>query len=267
MSARATYAPCCFATGAIPGWGAPPGFVANAVSPITKMSACPGARRSGWTGTRPARSPSIPSQRAAGDARTPAAQTTVPARMTSSPMRMPSASQWVTACPSRTSTPMRARASAVYRESVCGKVASRRGPASTSSTRVCAGSMTRKSRASARRASSATAPASSTPVGPPPTIAIVSRRAHSSGFDRSEEHTSELQSQSNLVCRLLLEKKKQPVEARGGVPGHDRHDVEQDEQREDADQRAEEAGKDEVLLGVDPHGLERAHLAQHLVGR
>src|SRR5688572_16728510 len=28
------------------------------------------------------------------------------------------------------------------------------------------------------------------------------------GVDRSEEHTSELQSQSNLVCRLLLEKKK-----------------------------------------------------------
>src|SRR2546430_3942887 len=27
-------------------------------------------------------------------------------------------------------------------------------------------------------------------------------------FHRSEEHTSELQSQSNLVCRLLLEKKK-----------------------------------------------------------
>src|SRR2546430_4506449 len=27
---------------------------------------------------------------------------------------------------------------------------------------------------------------------------------------RSEEHTSELQSQSNLVCRLLLEKKKKP---------------------------------------------------------
>src|SRR5256886_10890154 len=31
---------------------------------------------------------------------------------------------------------------------------------------------------------------------------------------RSEEHTSELQSQSNLVCRLLLEKKK----ARGARP-------------------------------------------------
>src|SRR2546430_10563167 len=27
---------------------------------------------------------------------------------------------------------------------------------------------------------------------------------------RSEEHTSELQSQSNIVCRLLLEKKKEP---------------------------------------------------------
>src|SRR5688572_32476387 len=30
-------------------------------------------------------------------------------------------------------------------------------------------------------------------------------------FGRSEEHTSELQSQSNLVCRLLLEKKKKTI--------------------------------------------------------
>src|SRR2546427_1607030 len=30
--------------------------------------------------------------------------------------------------------------------------------------------------------------------------------------NRSEEHTSELQSQSNLVCRLLLEKKKHHME-------------------------------------------------------
>src|SRR2546430_3715734 len=30
--------------------------------------------------------------------------------------------------------------------------------------------------------------------------------------ERSEEHTSELQSQSNLVCRLLLEKKKAYVQ-------------------------------------------------------
>src|SRR5688572_32756491 len=33
--------------------------------------------------------------------------------------------------------------------------------------------------------------------------------------DRSEEHTSELQSQSNLVCRLLLEKKKHLATAIG----------------------------------------------------
>src|SRR2546427_7414490 len=33
-------------------------------------------------------------------------------------------------------------------------------------------------------------------------------RLHWNGPFRSEEHTSELQSQSNLVCRLLLEKKK-----------------------------------------------------------
>src|SRR2546430_9943473 len=32
--------------------------------------------------------------------------------------------------------------------------------------------------------------------------------------DRSEEHTSELQSQSNLVCRLLLEKKKNQIPVR-----------------------------------------------------
>src|SRR2546430_9738374 len=31
---------------------------------------------------------------------------------------------------------------------------------------------------------------------------------------RSEEHTSELQSQSNLVCRLLLEKKKKHINRR-----------------------------------------------------
>src|SRR2546427_5201813 len=31
---------------------------------------------------------------------------------------------------------------------------------------------------------------------------------------RSEEHTSELQSQSNLVCRLLLEKKKKKISAK-----------------------------------------------------
>src|SRR2546427_1908214 len=37
-------------------------------------------------------------------------------------------------------------------------------------------------------------------IAPPPTALAMAKR--------SEEHTSELQSQSNLVCRLLLEKKK-----------------------------------------------------------
>src|SRR5256886_889254 len=35
-------------------------------------------------------------------------------------------------------------------------------------------------------------------------------------FNRSEEHTSELQSQSNLVCRLLLETRKSSASATGG---------------------------------------------------
>src|SRR5438309_3341551 len=41
-----------------------------------------------------------------------------------------------------------------------------------------------------------------------PVIAIASFRDY-----RSEEHTSELQSQFHLVCRLLLEKKKNPIPA------------------------------------------------------
>src|SRR5688572_31662100 len=43
-------------------------------------------------------------------------------------------------------------------------------------------------------------PVGAAPGGPQPGAA-----------DRSEEHTSELQSQSNLVCRLLLEKKKKKI--------------------------------------------------------
>src|SRR2546427_3235137 len=43
------------------------------------------------------------------------------------------------------------------------------------------------------------------------------------GHKRSEEHTSELQSQSNLVCRLLLEKKKREDQPRGAgtLRGHE----------------------------------------------
>src|SRR2546427_7928702 len=42
--------------------------------------------------------------------------------------------------------------------------------------------------------------------------AEVHEHAVAAGKNRSEEHTSELQSQSNLVCRLLLEKKKKNTE-------------------------------------------------------
>src|SRR2546430_13111406 len=51
--------------------------------------------------------------------------------------------------------------------------------------------------------------------GCPVTLPGAARRSRPGGAAapwreiRSEEHTSELQSQSNLVCRLLLEKKKQ----------------------------------------------------------
>src|SRR2546428_6516303 len=36
-------------------------------------------------------------------------------------------------------------------------------------------------------------------------------RVERGGIERSEEHTSELQSRSDLVCRLLLEKKKKQL--------------------------------------------------------
>src|SRR2546430_3911827 len=50
---------------------------------------------------------------------------------------------------------------------------------------------------------------------PPPARPPAARRV---GGLRSEEHTSELQSQSNLVCRLLLEKKNTPGEATARPP-------------------------------------------------
>src|SRR5688572_31830241 len=45
-------------------------------------------------------------------------------------------------------------------------------------------------------------------LDPSETLLIVPKPAFHQEWERSEEHTSELQSQSNLVCRLLLEKKK-----------------------------------------------------------
>src|SRR5688572_32362353 len=43
---------------------------------------------------------------------------------------------------------------------------------------------------------------------PPRDVRDDGRERQQPDRERSEEHTSELQSQSNLVCRLLLEKKK-----------------------------------------------------------
>src|SRR5256886_11659580 len=43
------------------------------------------------------------------------------------------------------------------------------------------------------------------PIGSGPFPALI--EVHGGAWARSEEHTAELQSQSNLVCRLLLEKK------------------------------------------------------------
>src|SRR5206468_10109580 len=51
---------------------------------------------------------------------------------------------------------------------------------------------------------------SSMPYGPPLTLKKkMAAIGTSPSSRRSEEHTSELQSRSELVCRLLLEKKKQ----------------------------------------------------------
>src|SRR5437016_10089902 len=48
------------------------------------------------------------------------------------------------------------------------------------------------------------------------------RRTSSGTGLRSEEHTSELQSLTNLVCRLLLEKKKKQMEQ---IASNDKHVV------------------------------------------
>src|SRR2546427_6886163 len=61
------------------------------------------------------------------------------------------------------------------------------------------------------------------PMAPAPTPAagpVVDVVTNATLVTRSEEHTSELQSQSNLVCRLLLEKKKNKheTECEGTTP-------------------------------------------------
>src|SRR5690606_34880479 len=51
-------------------------------------------------------------------------------------------------------------------------------------------------------------------------VEAVGDEANAGWLDRSEEHTSELQSRENLVCRLLLEKKKKPLTAQPTAPPH-----------------------------------------------
>src|SRR2546430_12681626 len=61
---------------------------------------------------------------------------------------------------------------------------------------------------SSGRTRDASAPMASRIVASKRSSTCVKTRTASTPRCRSEEHTSELQSQSNLVCRLLLEKKK-----------------------------------------------------------
>src|SRR2546427_7337282 len=56
-------------------------------------------------------------------------------------------------------------------------------------------------------------------------IHVGAEPGYATGFDvRSEEHTSELQSQSNLVCRLLLEKKKETLSLQNSAACNERKD-------------------------------------------
>src|SRR2546430_9191568 len=75
------------------------------------------------------------------------------------------------------------------------------------STRCMVGRPERDSRLDTPRWGAAP-PASYGDCGGTGPISVPISRPGSASTARSEEHTSELQSQSNLVCRLLLEKKK-----------------------------------------------------------
>src|SRR5438132_5520013 len=60
--------------------------------------------------------------------------------------------------------------------------------------------------------------------------AVRENRNRDCGEQRSEEHMSELQSDSDLVCRLLLEKKKHDAAERG-LPHAQRVDIHEREER------------------------------------
>src|SRR5258708_26590114 len=76
-------------------------------------------------------------------------------------------------------------------------------------------------------------PAGTEMVMPGDNVEITAELIHPIAMERSEEHTSELQSPDHLVCRLLLEKKKKIAEHDGvrpkalkysdAKPAHDRY--------------------------------------------
>src|SRR5947208_11450249 len=75
-----------------------------------------------------------------------------------------------------------------------------------------------RSRGSARPRPRAAAPAR--PPGRHPSGGCYRSEDGRLPVDRSEEHTSELQSPDHLVCRLLLEKKKNPESATAQIGYH-----------------------------------------------
>ena len=109
-----------------------------------------------------------------GEARTPAAQKTFSESIRSAPIAAPRSSICVTRVSRRTSTPIRVRSFSARADRSSGNPGSRRSSASTRITRVVDVSIRRKSLRITLREISANAPASSTPVGPPPTMTNVS---------------------------------------------------------------------------------------------
>src|SRR5260370_2127914 len=71
----------------------------------------------------------------------------------------------------------------------------------------------RRSAFGCRRVANAAATEKIMAITSVPSMECVTVRCHARYADRSEEHTSELQSHLNLVCRLLLEKKKKKQNA------------------------------------------------------
>ena len=167
--------------------GSSPRFIR---SPITNTSGWLGSVQSSSTFTRPARSRSTPAEaarsRPSGEAWTPAAQIFVAASIRRSGASVafvssPRSSTCVTVVPRWISMPMSRRSCIARRRSDSGKAPRIVGAASSSTIRASAGSMRRKLWRSEWRDSSASCPASSTPVGPAPTMTNVRKRRRETG--------------------------------------------------------------------------------------